>query len=170
MASLGGHNFNRCRPPSFSRAVISSLCLSSTLRQGLVGASDSFLQQVRGGFCIWHRIRCHNSGNCLALREINSSRCHVLDYDGNLVASWFHLSVSSRDVDPIRQGRHIVQVWGLGHDVQSMIHHHSSLGMAVYDDRFKGWYCTLTGEGDGFIQISRVFASVSGESPLWFQV
>ena len=40
-ASLGGHNLSHSRPLSFSRMVMSSLCLSSTLRQGLVDASDS---------------------------------------------------------------------------------------------------------------------------------
>ena len=40
-ASLGGHNFSHSRPPSFSRAAMSSLCLSSTLRWGLVGVSNS---------------------------------------------------------------------------------------------------------------------------------
>ena len=43
VASLGGHNFNHSKPPSFSRVAISSLCLSSTLRWGLVGVSDSSL-------------------------------------------------------------------------------------------------------------------------------
>ena len=81
-----------------------------------------------------------------------------------------HLGVSLRDVNSVRQGHHIIWVWGLGHDVQSMIHHHSSLGMAVHDNRLEGWYCTLTSEGDGFIQIDRVLASVSGESLLLFQM
>ena len=40
-ANLGGHDFSHFRPPSFSRVAMSSLCLSSMLRQGLVGVSDS---------------------------------------------------------------------------------------------------------------------------------
>ena len=40
-ASLDGHVFSHSSPPSFSRVAISSLCLSSMLRWGLVGISDS---------------------------------------------------------------------------------------------------------------------------------
>ena len=65
---------------------------------------------------------------------MNRSRHHVSDYDGDLVAPQFHVGICSCDINSIRQGCHIIRVWGLSHDVQSMIHHHSSLGTAVHND------------------------------------
>ena len=93
-----------------------------------------------------------------------------MDNDRHLVAPQFHVGVSLHDVDSLRQDRHIIQVWGMCHDVQSMIHHHCSLSTAMYNDRFKGWHHTLTGEGDGFIQIDRILAGVGRESLFWLQL
>ena len=106
----------------------------------------------------------------LAPREGNGPRCHIMDNDRHLMASWFHVGVSPHDVNSIRQGCHVVQVWGLHHDIQSMVLHHGSLSLAVYDDRFEGWHHTLTGEGDSFIQVDRILASISGKSLLWLQL
>ena len=73
-------------------------------------------------------------GECFASWEMNRSRRHVPDYDGNLTTSWLHVGISSRDVNSIRQGCHIIRIWSLSHDVQPVIRHHSPLGTAMLDD------------------------------------
>ena len=99
VASLGGHDLSHSRPPSFSRAAISSLCLSST---GLGWRFRlQFLQQLWGGRCIRHCIGCQDKGNCLTSGEMDGPGCHVPDYDGDLATAGFHVCIHSRNVNPI---------------------------------------------------------------------
>ena len=51
---------------------------------------------------------------------MNGPSRHVSDYDGDLAAAGLHVCICSHDVNSVR-------VWGLSHDVQSVIRHHSLL-------------------------------------------
>ena len=91
---------------------------------------------------LWDSIGSYYSTHDLPSGQMNGPGSEVLKHDGDTPAAILELGVCPHDIQPIREVCLVIRVGRLHHDVQSVPHHHCTMG----DDRLEAWYHTFVSE------------------------